>query len=183
MYRLVLATAIALTACGTAVDDRPANLDYITEAILAPSCGTATCHSSFRRELGYVFDNVAGARASFQADEILIRPSDPEDPNSPAGLYLNLTIEQPGAPRMPYYEPLPDHDLDLIERWLKAGAPGVCVGGAAACLGNTVVPCTDKGAYELGALGTPQAPNCADVGATAGMEMTCVQGACVAVTP
>jgi hypothetical protein len=183
MYRLALGTASALTACGAEVDDRPANLDYITEAILAPSCGGATCHSSFRREQGLTFDNVDDARATFQGDEILIRPSDPEDPNSPSGLFLNLTTEQPGAPRMPFYEPMPDHDIALIDRWLRGGAAGVCVGGATACLGENVVPCNDKGAYDLATLDTPDAPNCLDVGSQAGIEMSCVKGACVAVTP
>lgn len=154
-------TTILLAACGASEDDRPRNLDYITTAILVPSCAAAVCHSSFRQEAGLAFDSVDGARTTFQADPKLIAPVG-DEPSAPPGLVLNLTVEQPGAPRMPYDAPLPDVDIAVIEDWLRAGAPGVC-NGLSACLGTNVVPChdaqisvnpsvTEKGAFDLSKL-------------------------------
>jgi len=178
MQRLAIA-ALVLAACGTSDDERPRNLDYITEAILAPNCGAATCHSSFRQAKGFVFDTIAGARTTFQNDDQLIR-FDESDPNQTPGLVLNLTIEQPKAPRMPYNAPIPDADVALIEDWLKFGAPGVC-NATTACLGSYAIPCIDaqthsnpttveKGAFDLSKL--TNANNCLLQG------KVCVDGAC-----
>ena len=167
-----------LASCGTSDDQRPRNLDYITEAILAPSCGAAVCHSSFRQESGFVFDTVDNARRTFQGDPQLIGFDD-ADPDKTPGLILNLTAEQPGAPRMPYDKPLPDADIALIEIWLKEGAPGVC-NGLRACLGAFAVRCitthsTTQGEQPLGAY------DLADITATnncAAKGMTCAAGEC-----
>ncbi len=174
MQRLAIA-ALVLAACGTSDDERPRNLDYITEAILAPSCGTAQCHSTFKQADGFVFDTIDGARTTFQNDIQLFGFE--ETP----GLIFNLTLEQPNAPRMPYDAPLPDVDIALIEEWMKAGAPGVCNTGTKGCLDGYAVDCVDvtthmnpttveKGAYDLNDL-TPN-NNCVDKG------LRCVNGAC-----
>ncbi len=158
MQRLAIA-ALVLAACGTSVDERPLNLDYITEAIFVPSCGAATCHSAFKGADGFVFDTIEGARATFQNDYNLIG-FDEDDPSRTPKLLLNLTIEQAKAPRMPYNAPLPDVDVALIADWLSFGAPGVCnnIGGSV-CLGDYTIPCikevstrpgfTEAGAYDL----------------------------------
>jgi hypothetical protein len=179
MQRLAVA-ALVLAACGTSDDQRPRNLDYITEAILAPNCGAAVCHSSFRQEDGFVFDTVDAARATFQSDPELIGFQE-GDPEKTPGLVLNLTIEQVGAPRMPYNAPIPDADVELIADWLKHGAPGVC-NGVRACLGNYTIRCHDettrddprtveKGAYDLTDL--VDSNNCGSRG------KTCVNGDCL----
>jgi hypothetical protein len=177
MKRLAVA-ALLLAACGTTVDERPRNLDYITEAILAPTCGAAVCHSSFRQADGFVFDTVDGARATFQHDPELIGFQE-SDPLKTPGLVLNLTLEQTNAPRMPYDQPIPDADVELIDDWLRHGAPGVC-NGVRACLGNFTVECTtarffDKytelGAYKLSDL--KPANNCGT------RNLTCVNGDCL----
>ena len=176
MQRLVVA-ALLLGGCGT-TDDRPQNLDYITKSILAPACATAVCHSSFRQEEGLVFDTVDNARATFQADPQLIGFEE-NDPNKTPGLILNLTLEQQGAPRMPYDQPLPDADVALIEDWLRAGAPGVC-NGVRACLGEYTLSCDQThnttggqepfGAYNLADLKSEN--NCVAKG------LHCVAGVC-----
>lgn len=167
MQRLAVA-ALLLSACGEA-DDRPQNLDYITKSILAPNCASAVCHSSFRQEDGFVFDTVDNARATFQGDPQLIGFEE-SDPNKTPGLILNLTIEQTGAPRMPYDAPLPDADVALIESWLRAGAPGVC-NGVRACLGSYSMACkTSDGSYVLSDLKASN--NCAAQG------LACVEGEC-----
>ena len=125
-----------------------------------------------------MFDSIEGARATFQNDIQLIAFEE-SDPTKTPGLLLNLTIEQAGAPRMPYNAPLPDVDVALIEDWLRAGAPGVCNNlGGSACLGNYKLPCKhadvgkgEEGAYDLSKL--TQANNCTATG------KTCVAGECL----
>src|SRR5262245_7099027 len=74
MYRSVLVAVIlvlasplgGLAACAQTENDRPATLQYITEAILQPSCGQYTCHSSFRRAKDFAFDTVEAAAESLK---------------------------------------------------------------------------------------------------------------------
>jgi len=148
--RLVLA-ALALAACGSEPDERPATLQFITENILKPACANAECHSSFKNEEGYSFSTVAEARRTFQSDPTL---SDLDNINSDQqALILNLTQETESAPRMPYDQPLPNADIALISAWLDQGLPGICSPGkTTACLGEkTVVPCSGD-AYDVGHL-------------------------------
>lgn len=119
MYRLAFVAAAALTACTQTENDRPATLEYITHAILQPSCGQHVCHSSFRREKGYAFDTVEEARRSLS--RIVLAG----DPDSFLLQVLTRTVK-----RMPYDAPLPNKDIELIETWIMQGAPGL--GGAAA---------------------------------------------------
>lgn len=118
MYRLVLAAVVALAACTQTDNDRPATLEYITEAILQPSCGQHVCHSSLRMEKGYAFDTVEAARRSLAPSVGLVQPGD-----SANSLLVNALIRT--VKRMPYDAPLPDKDIDLIRRWIDSGAPGV----------------------------------------------------------
>lgn len=117
MYRFVLVGAVALAACDQTDNNRPATLEYITEAILQPSCSQYVCHSSYRREKGYAFDTVAVARASL-AQPGLVNPADPES----SLLYTVLTRQ---IQRMPYDSPLPDKDIALILKWIEDGAQGL----------------------------------------------------------
>lgn len=115
MYRIVLVGAAALAACNQTDNNRPATLEYITEAILQPSCSQYTCHSSYRMEKGYAFDTVAMAKRSLS---ILVIPTDPDA----SLLYSVLTRT---IKRMPYDSPLPDKDIALIKTWIEDGAPGL----------------------------------------------------------
>jgi hypothetical protein len=117
MYRFVLVGAVALAACDQTDNNRPATLEYITEAILQPSCSQYVCHSSYRREKGYAFDTVAVARTSL-AQPGLVNPADPES----SLLYTVLTRK---IQRMPYDSPLPDKDIALILKWIEDGAQGL----------------------------------------------------------
>lgn len=117
MYRLVLVAAVALTACDQTDNDRPATLEYITEAILQPSCSQATCHSSYRRENDYVFDTVDEARKSITKHS-LVSPGD-----SGGSLLYGVLVRS--VKRMPYDSPLADKDIALIQKWIDDGAPGL----------------------------------------------------------
>jgi len=122
MSRLVLAAVAALAACTQTDNDRPATLQYITEAILQPNCGQYTCHSSFKKAKGYAFDTVEAAQAS-------LAPSDPNAPkvintSDPPSSFLYQVLTRK-VKRMPYDAPLPNKDIDLILKWIEDGAPGL----------------------------------------------------------
>lgn len=130
MYRLIwlpalaLAACATLAACGTDDDRRPRTVEYVTQAILAPSCGNAQCHSQFRQAAEVVLDTVKNAQPHLvgRVGTITLDPQgeftgDPED--SKLIDVLTRTID-----RMPYDQPLPDADIDLIRRWIEIGAPG-----------------------------------------------------------
>jgi len=133
MKRLVLIGALLGGACGSATDDRPPTLDYITETILAPSCASAECHSAFKREVGDRFDTPEAARLTMVANNMVL----PGNADAPEGSYLIRTLTvgsrsildpNAGNIRMPYDAPLPDRDIELIKTWTSMFSPGAqCV--------------------------------------------------------
>jgi hypothetical protein len=112
MVRLVLVAAVAVMACDQTDNNRPATVEYVTEAILEPSCAQDVCHSSYRREKGYAFDTVEVAKASLKG---IVNPDEPES----SLLYTVLTRK---IKRMPYDAPLPQKDIDLILTWIRTHA-------------------------------------------------------------
>lgn len=114
MFRLAVAAAVACAACSQTDNDRPATLQYITEAILQPNCAQDVCHSSYTRTRGYAFDTVAAARQSLRIPG-LVKPTEPD-----SSLLYTVLIRQ--VKRMPYDAPLPDKDIELIYRWIMGSA-------------------------------------------------------------
>jgi len=127
-------------ACGTTTDDRPATLDYITDAILAPTCATAACHSAFKRAVGDQFDTLEATRLSIVGNHLVAYPEDTGDVANARASYLvhALRVGQPSVidgdgelVRMPYDAPMAEVDIQLIERWIADGAHGAqCVANA-----------------------------------------------------
>ena len=115
MFRTVLVAAVAVAGCNQTDNNRPATLQYITEAILQPNCAQDVCHSSYRMEKGYAFDTVAMAKRSLTP---IVNTAEPES----SLLYLVLTRK---IKRMPYDAPLLQKDIDLILLWIQDGAPGL----------------------------------------------------------
>jgi hypothetical protein len=156
MKRLVLIGALLGGACGSATDDRPPTLDYITETILAPSCASAECHSAFKQEVGDRFDTPEAARLTMVAN-FLVLPADADAPEA-SSLVRALTVGLPSILhpdpislnliRMPYDAPLPDRDIELIKTWISMGSPGAqCVPSerqrGCSTTGKEVVECPD----------------------------------------
>lgn len=115
MVRLLLASALAsasVMACTQTDNDRPATVEYITEAILQPYCSQDVCHSSYRMEKGYAFDTLEVARRSLAG---IVSPCEPDQ----SLLYQVLTRR---LKRMPYDAPLPQKDIDLILLWIQKNA-------------------------------------------------------------
>jgi hypothetical protein len=100
-----------LAACGDEVDDRPLTTEYITVAILAPSCGTVSCHSTSAETENLVLETIEGVQEAI-SDGLFV-PGRPE--LSTALLYMKGIEKQ-----MPPEGPLPDKDIELVERWIAA---------------------------------------------------------------
>lgn len=170
MYRLIWlpALALALAACGTDNDQRPRTVEYITEAVLAPNCGNAQCHSSFRNAEGYAFDTVERAQQSLVGLVGAIGLDSKNEPQGDAASSFLVTVLTRSVDRMPYDQPLPQPDIDLIKRWIDYGAPGaMCdpsINSGKLCIGAKSVECAD---FEFASV-----TDCAAKG------MTCSAGAC-----
>ena len=104
---MFIAVIVVAGACGSE-DDRPVSWSYIHAAIIKPNCATASCHAGFAPPNGVRLDERDLARQRFL--EI------------PVGIAL-LRGQMGGLRRMPPDQPLPDADLDLIEKWIDLGFP------------------------------------------------------------
>lgn len=140
-----------VAACGTTTDDRPRTIEYVTEAVLAPTCGAANCHSSFAQQRGDVFDTVDASRRSLVVNGLISFDSVQYDPANPdnAGLIIWITQTDPlglGIGRMPFDAPMPNEDVSFLKQYIKEGAPGAQCNPDAfsgkACNNNTLVTCT-----------------------------------------
>jgi hypothetical protein len=135
--------AIGLVACDLSdktAADRPEQFDYIVETILAPSCGTAECHSAMKAQSGDVFDNVQGAHDSLISHSDLVmtcsRLQPPEDQpcgkDAANGSYLFTVLEQGQGvisdigygDVMPLDQTLNSADRIFIGQWIDDGAEG-----------------------------------------------------------
>ncbi len=141
---LLAASGVGIAACGTVEDEslvctevgdsscgRHLDLDYMTAAILAPSCGQAQCHSSFHKAGDRAFDTPEAARVSLlREDEPLLKfGADQYDPMLELReegevsdlikwlLPLNNVNEAVG--RMPFDAPLPVRDIELLKIWIR----------------------------------------------------------------
>jgi hypothetical protein len=129
MHRLVVLPLLLVAACGDGKDDRPLELDYLTQSIFAPTCGATTCHSSFKQAANLVFDTPEGTRQSLLDDGLIRFNSDKYDPDMPndADLIIWITEIDPfglGIGRMPFDAPMPNADVILLKDWIAAQAPG-----------------------------------------------------------
>ena len=142
-----LAFLLCLGACDLSdppPDDRPQTLEFITEAILKPSCGTAECHSAFKKQSTDVFDSVEGARGSFDRNPSLVvdcahvldAAGNPNpQPNGCVQAVQQSYLVQVIDPKqgtiegnvMPYDQALSNSDYILISDWITNGAHGYTV--------------------------------------------------------
>ncbi|HTR56211.1 MAG TPA: hypothetical protein VMJ10_36305 [Kofleriaceae bacterium] len=125
MSKLVRAScALLLLACGTTPDDRPETIDYIVNAILAPQCAQASCHTAVAKAHRLAFDTVEDAQAAFASPQncgMMMCPMIVRGDSEQSDLYLVLT----GARNaMPPVSPLPHADIYLIQSWIDDGAAG-----------------------------------------------------------
>ena len=121
MSNLVRASCALLFACGTTPDDRPQTIDYVVNAILAPQCAQAACHSAVAKAHGLAFDTVEHAQEAFASTQNDRRRMIVRGNAEQSDLYLVLI----GARNaMPPVAPLPHADIYLIQDWIDSGASG-----------------------------------------------------------
>src|SRR5262245_15770507 len=110
-----LALAAIVAGCGDDLDTRPVRFSYIHPAIVQPNCATSGCHSGLTRTSDLDFDKMSRAYLHFQTYLIPGRPERSE-------LVSLLRGQEPNFPRMPPDGSIPERDIELIERWIAAGA-------------------------------------------------------------
>ena len=138
MARFVIALALCTAAaCGTDADNRALNAQYMTEAILAPTCGKAECHSTFAQAgpldpkthtiHPYVFDTLAGTRTAMTGignnNGLVVLDSTNFDPDVPTGsTFIAVMLKNDpisGINRMPLDAPMPFEDIKILEDWVR----------------------------------------------------------------
>jgi len=169
MHPRVLGLLLAATgvACGEAVDDRRLELDYVTAAVFAPSCGATQCHSTFSQVEGFVFDTPEGVRQSLlvieSGGEKLLRfdyerPDPTYSENSRLYELISRNTPFEGVPRMPLDAPMANKDIELLRTWIKdpdnneapAGVGGYARGAQCNPEANDGFACDDRGVVRCG---------------------------------
>lgn len=124
---LALALASAVGACDGA-DDRPASWAYLHPAVIAPSCATASCHSQLAALAGLDLSSRTGAYTVLTG-RICGEPPRPVDPpgnfvfaGSPERSKLMYLLRGEQVRVMPPDQPLPEVEIELVERWILEGA-------------------------------------------------------------
>ncbi len=132
---LGILAASASVACGvdTTTQPPPATFENVVGIFEARGCATPSCHAgpAYQGELDLTADGAwsglvnvpsANAAANFMG-QLRVRPLEAEN----SFLYVKIAHssldESLGAPMPPDDEPLSGDDLDLIRRWIEAGAP------------------------------------------------------------
>jgi hypothetical protein len=119
-------------------EDRPATWVYISAGIVQPACATSRCHVHSSAAAGLQLDTVEGgylALVGAPPPQNSVPPLPPATPPAtppmsahhvvpghPESSVLMFRLRGQGVRKMPPDEPLPDADLELIERWILEGA-------------------------------------------------------------
>ena len=113
-----------VAGCG-GTDNRPATWSFISTAITEPNCATANCHSAIAerasvdlsdRTLGY--KSLIGRKFVISRADAPTLTDDERVDRSPVPRLMRAE----GNLRMPPDLPLPETDILLFEKWIRAGA-------------------------------------------------------------
>ena len=115
----VVLAFVGTAACAGDVDDRPVRWSYIASAILRPNCATSSCHSSRAASGDLELEDPDVAYESLLGEDA---EGDYVVPGHPQESKLLRLLRADEVDRMPPDQPLPDADIELIERWVLAGA-------------------------------------------------------------
>jgi hypothetical protein len=132
---LVLAGLVGVlggvAGCG-GTDDRPATWSYVSTAILEPSCATANCHSAIAARASVdLSTRAAGYTSLVTRGYVIARSAVPVDTNGMPVIDDDQRVARSAVPqlmravgnlRMPPDMPLPETDIQLFEKWIRAGA-------------------------------------------------------------
>lgn len=127
---LVAAAAVSGGGCGGSVDEREPSWAYISAAIMQPACATSSCHSKGAAVSGLNMSTAADGYSSLVELSLPTRRTGATDvprslvlPFNPDQSRLVNMLRARGAMRMPPDRPLPEGDIQLVERWILMGAP------------------------------------------------------------
>jgi hypothetical protein len=138
---LILALLGSVLGCGA--DTRPAAWEYISPIIFEPSCATSSCHSRAAAVAGLDFSDPERGYTSLMGLKVWIvnpagtdgcKPIDGQvvcqrnfrpmvTPYNPEQSRLVNMLRGRNAARMPPDRPLPEADIQLVEKWIRSGAP------------------------------------------------------------
>lgn len=128
----LLAAAVGVfPSCGGYDDDRPATLEYLVPAIIAPNCATSSCHNSSSAVAGLDLSTPDHAYRSFLTLKVpeqgaIKTPANQArplvTPFNPTASRVVTMLRADGTKRMPPDRPLAEADIELIERWILLGA-------------------------------------------------------------
>lgn len=121
----VAALCTLLGGCAE-VDERPATWSYVHTTIIQANCTSSNCHSELAMTAGLdlhdkdaaytsLTGRACGDPAGTSRDFVV-----PYEPESSKLIYQLRGIE---VRSMPPDVPLPDAEIELIERWILEGAP------------------------------------------------------------
>jgi hypothetical protein len=140
--RIVVVLLALASGCST-TDDRLFVWGYISPAMFQPACATSSCHSRAAAVAGVDLSDPDRGYRSLTAGTVWVpTPSgDPADgcrdidgeiycpharplvvPYNPAQSRVVAMLRALNAPRMPPDRPLPEVDIQLVERWILDGA-------------------------------------------------------------
>jgi hypothetical protein len=126
----VVGALAGVSGCGS-TDDRPATWSYVSTAILEPSCATANCHSAIAARASVdLSTRAAGYTSLVTRGYVIARANVPADGGAPlidddqrvARSAVPQLMRAVGNLRMPPDMPLPETDIQLVEKWIRAGA-------------------------------------------------------------
>lgn len=123
----IVVTACVVTSCDT-VEDRPATWSYVHTAIIAPSCATSSCHSKVSSAKGLDLSTRTSAYAFLvgRTCDAPVLPGEPGRnfvrPYDPDGSQLVHMLRGDDIIVMPPDQPLADVEVEIVERWILAGA-------------------------------------------------------------
>ena len=109
---------VSLAGCGAATDDRPAKWSFISATIIQPSCATASCHSAIAQRASIDLHDRATGYAHLK-NRNFATPVVAGQPQTAAVISL---MRAQGTRRMPPDFALPLEDIELVEKWIAAGA-------------------------------------------------------------
>ncbi len=119
----VLAIACAALGACEDVEDRPATWSYIHATIIEPNCTSSNCHTNISQAAGISFDDpdegysaLAGVACGGGMANDLVVAGQPE-----LSKLMYLLRGEEVFP-MPPDVPLPDAEVELIQRWIQEGA-------------------------------------------------------------
>ncbi len=134
-------------SCG-GPDNRPAEWGYISPALFQPNCATTSCHSPAAAVSGLDFSTPDNGYTSLTGLWVWVVVTDGGvappagvpcatingtfvceqqlrpliTPYDPSGSRVVNMLRARNAPRMPPDRPLPEADIELVERWILNGA-------------------------------------------------------------